>query len=145
MAASTHRPRQPGASLAKNQSPRILKFEPIPAEFKPRKPAPFHMDLSEVVDEAVLKSIADTGRMAFHCMGDTGGVKRPESQHLVASGLEQSLKADRMSPSFCFHLGDVIYYNGETTEYWNQFYKPYEHYPLPIVAIPGNHDGEPLT
>ena len=23
--------------------------------------------------------------------------------------------------------------------------EPYEHYPLPIVAIPGNHDGELLT
>jgi len=50
-----------------------------------------------------------------------------------------------MDPAFCYHLGDVVYYNGEVPEYWPQFYEPYEHYPLPIVAIPGNHDGELLT
>ena len=26
----------------------------------------------------------------------------------------------------------------------NRLYDPYEHYPLPILAIPGNHDGEPV-
>ena len=44
-------------------------------------------------------------------------------------------------PSFLFHLGDVVYYFGESTYYYDQFYEPYRDYPAPIIAIPGNHDG----
>ena len=139
------RARQPGASLAQIAPTRIIEFEPIPAAFKPNRPSPFRMDLSEVLPAATMGEIARTGRMAFHCMGDTGGVKRPEVQHLVAQGLERSLASGRMAPLFFYHLGDVVYYTGEVSEYWPQFYEPYEHYKLPILGIPGNHDGEKLT
>jgi predicted phosphodiesterase len=71
-------------------------------------------------------------------MGDTGGVKDPAPEQLVANGLE-STKA-----SFFYHLGDVVYYNGESQQYYPQFYEPYQHYQNPIFAIPGNHDGDPL-
>jgi 3',5'-cyclic AMP phosphodiesterase CpdA len=47
-------------------------------------------------------------------------------------------------PSFCYILGDLIYYNGERSEYYPQFYEPYAHYPAPILAIGGNHDGDPI-
>jgi len=36
----------------------------------------------------------------------------------------------------------VVYYYGERKEYYPQFYDPYIHYPAPIFAIPGNHDGD---
>ncbi|MDO1581599.1 metallophosphoesterase family protein [Rhizobium oryzicola] len=142
---SISKSRQPGASLAHKQPPRIIEFEPIPEDFKPRGKAPYHMDLKDVIPAAAYKAIGETGRLAFHCVGDTGGVKRPEAQAMVASGMEHSLETDRMHPVFCYHLGDVVYYTGEVAEYWPQFYEPYEHYPLPIVAIPGNHDGELTT
>jgi hypothetical protein len=45
-------------------------------------------------------------------------------------------------PSFFYHLGDVVYFQGEDTKYHDQFYHPYEEYPAPIFAIPGNHDGK---
>ena len=86
-------------------------------------------------------------KMVFHICGDTGGVKNPGPQQLVASAME----ADAMNTTadgeaaFFYHLGDVVYYNGETSEYYPQFYLPYEFYPLPIMGIPGNHDGDPLT
>ena len=145
MSGTTHRGRQPGMSLAQNEPPRIIEFEPIPAAFTPRKPAPFRMDLSEILPHDEVAELAGAGQIVFHCVGDTGGVKRPEAQALVARGMEQSLQTDKMAPTFCYHLGDVIYYTGEVEEYWPQFYEPYEHYPLPIVAIPGNHDGEKQT
>ncbi|MCL2419995.1 MAG: metallophosphoesterase, partial [Conexibacteraceae bacterium] len=44
-------------------------------------------------------------------------------------------------PSFCFHLGDVIYNFGEAEYYYDQFYEPFRDYDRPIFAIPGNHDG----
>jgi hypothetical protein len=48
--------------------------------------------------------------------------------------------ADR--PQFCFHLGDVVYSFGEAQYYYDQFYEPFRDYPAPILAIPGNHDGQ---
>jgi hypothetical protein len=44
-------------------------------------------------------------------------------------------------PSFFFHLGDVVYYFGEASYYYDQFFEPYRDYPAPVIAIPGNHDG----
>ena len=85
-------------------------------------------------------------KMVFHICGDTGGVKHPAAQQLVASAMEADAAnstADGQA-AFFYHLGDVVYYNGLTTEYYPQFYLPYEHHPLPILGIPGNHDGDPL-
>ena len=150
---SFSRPRQPGASLAHRGTPRNTAFEPIPEAFTQGRNGPFRMDLSAVLTAAEMAEITDAGSMAFHCMGDTGGIKDPEPQKLVERGLEQSLQTGllapslrgaAMAPAFCYHLGDVVYYNGEVSEYFSQFYDPYEHYPLPILAIPGNHDGEPV-
>jgi len=45
-------------------------------------------------------------------------------------------------PSFFYHLGDVVYYDGELANYFPEFYEPYINYPAPIFAIPGNHDGD---
>jgi Calcineurin-like phosphoesterase len=47
----------------------------------------------------------------------------------------------RSVPSFCYHLGDVVYSFGESQYYYDQFYDAYRDYPAPIFAIPGNHDG----
>jgi acid phosphatase type 7 len=148
-----HRSRQPGASLAHHMPPRITKFEPIPADYKAGRNPPYQMDLADLLPADEMKEITDSGSIAFHCIGDTGGIKDPEPQKLVARGLEESLKGPQlaptlrgaaMSPAFCYHVGDVVYYNGEIDKYFDQFYDAYEHYPLPIVAIAGNHDGEPV-
>jgi hypothetical protein len=45
-------------------------------------------------------------------------------------------------PQFCYHVGDVVYFTGMQADYYDQFYEPYAHYEPPILAIPGNHDGE---
>src|SRR5271167_4723415 len=122
------RPHQPGASLAQNWPPRITKFEPIPNDYKAGRSPPYHMDLADVLPADEVKEIEQSGSMAFHCIGDTGGVKDPEPQMLVARGLEQSLKGPQiaatlrgaaMSPAFCYHLGDVVYYNGEVSKYFD--------------------------
>src|SRR5438874_2034007 len=50
-------------------------------------------------------------------------------------------------PAFFYHLGDVVYFYGEESEYASQFFDIYDHYPAPIFAIAGNHDGDvdPMT
>lgn len=47
------------------------------------------------------------------------------------------------TPAFFYHLGDVIYYNGQSAFHPVQFYDPYKFFPPPIFAIPGNNDGNP--
>lgn len=84
--------------------------------------------------------IADdpTDTLTFHCIGDSGGIKDPNPQLAVA----KTLVRKQQSVSFLYHVGDVVYFNGDASEYYPQFYEPYEHYNLPIFAIPGNHDGD---
>jgi hypothetical protein len=92
---------------------------------------------------AKTKTITAAGQIVFHCVGDTGSVKGPTTQNLVAdkmvSDFDEAKAAD--VPSFFFHLGDLVYYFGEANYYYDQFFDPYRDYPAPIVGIPGNHDG----
>jgi hypothetical protein len=70
-------------------------------------------------------------------------VADPGPQHRVAAALERQandMVTDR--PAFLYMLGSLIYYNGESSAYHSQLYEPYDKYPKPIFAIPGNHDGE---
>jgi acid phosphatase type 7 len=39
----------------------------------------------------------------------------------------------------------VVYNHGEAEQYYDQFFSGYEHYPLPIFAIAGNHDSDVNT
>ena len=81
--------------------------------------------------------------MVFHVIGDTGGVKDAEYQDNVAAQLIEQLGSAGVSdPQFCYHVGDVVYFNGDFEKYYGQFYEPYNHYTAPIFSIPGNHDGE---
>jgi hypothetical protein len=110
----------------------------------PGNAAPYHFDLAGVLGAEDVKTIEAQGTVVFHVAGDTGGVKSPEPQQIVGMWMEHDFDALSPPPAFLHHLGDVVYYNGETSEYYSQFYEPYTHYPAPILAIPGNHDGDPL-
>lgn len=92
---------------------------------------------------AKIQAIQRAGQIVFHSVGDTGSVTGPATQSLVAdkmvSDFNEALAAD--VPSFFLHLGDVVYYFGEATYYYDQFYEPYREYPAPILAVAGNHDG----
>jgi len=103
------------------------------------------MDLAAILPAAAIKKIGDNKRLVFHTVGDTGGVNTTTYQQHVATYMELDCTAnndDAGVPSFFYHLGDVVYYDGEIANYYWEFYEPYLHYPGPIVAIPGNHDGD---
>lgn len=104
-------------------------FEPLPA---PTGAAPYRRALSEVKP-----GLSSTER-TIHIIGDHGGVKDPTPQAqvvkaMIAAGL----------PDFCYSVGDVVYFNGAKSEYPPQFFEAYADYKAPILAIPGNHDGDP--
>lgn len=112
-------------------------FQPLPSA---TGAYPYRLDLGDVIGADPVNAIVTAGSMTFHVMGDTGGVAQPAPQQIVA----QKLDADTPSPAFLYLLGDCIYYNGELSQYPQQFYEPYAHYPAPIFAVGGNHDGDPL-
>jgi hypothetical protein len=106
---------------------------------------PYHLDLAAVLTEEAIQKIVAKKRLVFHSVGDTGGVNTTTYQQHVAEymGLDFSdPDPDGANPAFFYHLGDVVYYDGEVANYYWEFYEPYMHYPAPIFAIPGNHDGD---
>ncbi len=118
------------------------RFEPLP---KPLGLPPYHVDLEALVP-GITAEARNLGKLVFHCVGDTGGIKSPQFQHSVATAMKGDLLlADDARPRFFYHLGDVVYFNGEIADYYGQFYEPYDHYDPPILAIPGNHDGDPVN
>lgn len=117
-------------------------FQPLPP---PSGTYPYRLSLEDVVGKDAIEEVRRRGELVFHVVGDTGGVKHPEPQQIVAIHLENEFANGQAPPSFLYHLGDVVYFNGERPEYYPQFYEPYMNYPAPILAIPGNHDGDPLN
>lgn len=93
----------------------------------------------------VLAQIKKAGKIIFHAIGDSGAsVKGKKYQHELSVADQVTLDCATSNPdnhpAFAFHLGDVVYDFGEKQYYYDQFYEPFRDYPLPIYAIPGNHD-----
>jgi hypothetical protein len=91
----------------------------------------------------IAQTIKAAGQIVFHSVGDTGSVKGPGTQSLVADKMITDFNEANPAdvPSFYYHLGDAVYYFGEGEYYYDQFFEPYRSYPAPILGIPGNHDG----
>lgn len=117
--------------------------QPLPA---PTGSAPYHLSLDAILTPAQMQTIQASGQLVFHIVGDTGGVKAPQSQEIVMMHMDNDLDVTDATarPAFFYHLGDVVYYYGQASEYYSQFYEPNIHYAAPIFAIPGNHDGDVL-
>jgi Calcineurin-like phosphoesterase len=122
----------------------LANLEPVPQPAN--KAAEPILTLAQVygaAGAAKTAAIQAAGQIVFHSAGDTGSAKGPETQSLVADKMVSDFSEENAAdiPSFFFHLGDVVYYFGEGSYYYDQFYAPYRLYPAPIIAIPGNHDG----
>jgi Icc-related predicted phosphoesterase len=113
-------------------------YQPLP---RPIGLPPFHYSLADNFPNIAAR-IASAREMNFHVLGDSGGVQDGEYQSFVAEQMVKQLGNDAVSPQFCYHVGDVVYFTGLHDDYYAQFYEPYSTYTAPILAIPGNHDGE---
>lgn len=119
--------------------------QPFQALPQPTGKPPYHLALDSVLTPEAIKLIHDSGRLVFHAVGDTGGVNTPTPLEIVERFMEGDFATSgdvSGNPSFFYHLGDMVYYAGETQNYYWEFYEPYNKYPAPIFAIPGNHDGD---
>lgn len=95
--------------------------------------------------KSVIKQFQEAGKIIFHVLGDSGAsVAGKKYQHELSVADQVTLDCATSNqanhPAFAFHLGDVVYDFGEKQYYYDQFYEPFRDYPLPIFAIPGNHD-----
>ena len=117
-------------------------FQPLP---KPLGQPPYHYDLESVIP-GITALATHQESLVFHCVADTGGISNPVFQNAVAEAMKADLTLPaNKQPRFFYHIGDVVYFNGQITDYYSQFYEPYNHYTAPILSIPGNHDGDPIN
>jgi hypothetical protein len=139
------RPGADGAFALHLDAERNTSFRPLPP---PTGRAPYRLDLKSIISPADYQAIVQKKRLTFHLNGDMGGIKYGVPQELVSRGMEADISTTgdaSENPAFLYITGDCVYFNGETSQYYSQFYEPYEHYPRPIFAVPGNHDGENLS
>ena len=83
--------------------------------------------------------ITESQPLSFFVIGDHGGVMAPGPQNAVSYAMQRAAGA---APAFVYSVGDIVYFHGDPNQYAPQFYEPYGHLALPIVGIPGNHDGD---
>jgi hypothetical protein len=139
-AVRTHKKR-PEFGDPRHEGKAFPRFIPIPQP----QPAETTYPLSAVLGQRQVSTIEDEGQIVFHAVGDTGGNYGTEVQEAIAQAMEDQYSSKKMrssDPAFLYHLGDVIYFNGQSEAYPAQFYEPYQYYPGIIFAIPGNHDGD---
>ncbi len=118
----------------KDQPDDSYKFQPLP---EPIGQYPFHLDIKTIIPAITNEKIV------FNMVGDTGSLRNPDFTRLVANAMAlQCAESENDQPQFLYHLGDVVYNHGEVTEYDRQFFIPYQQYPGPVFAIPGNHDSD---
>ncbi len=125
-------------SIIRQKSLGNQKFKPLP---EPTGAYPYNLKLEDVLSQDTVKDIVKTGKISFHVAGDTGGIRYPVPQQIVEIAMQSDFTGQD-KPTFFYHLGDVVYYFGQSSEYYPQFYEPYANYTAPIFAIPGNHDGD---
>lgn len=113
------------------QAPRTNEaFAPLPA---PPGPAPYRLELATVTADP-------TDKLVFNVIGDSGGIVDAIPQEAVAAALSASLPGS--GARFVYHVGDLVYFNGDAAQWFPQLYEPYEKVTVPIMGIPGNHDGD---
>jgi predicted phosphodiesterase len=121
--------------IKKDQPDDTYKFKALPS---PTGSHPYRLSLAQVLPEV------NDQRLTFHMVGDTGSIRNPDFQKLVTEtmAMQYNTVSKAHQPQFLYHLGDVVYNFGEAERYCDQFFRPYEQYPGPIMAIAGNHDSD---
>ncbi len=119
---------RPAREQLQRSYPRV-GIQPLPQPYAPRRLTPAAVGITDPGDP-----------LSFFVLGDVGGVKAPSPQNAVSYAMEQR----QGEAAFVCVLGDVVYFNGQESSYLDQFYEPYAKLAVPIIAFPGNHDGDPL-
>jgi hypothetical protein len=119
-------------------------IQSVPPPRDPKNPLLSLADVYGSKGGAKVAAITAAKQIVFHAVGDTGPTSGPKTVQEVADKMCGDMQEANPNdiPSFFFHLGDVVYNFGEDQYYYDQFFDPFRDYSAPILAIPGNHDGE---
>jgi hypothetical protein len=85
--------------------------------------------------------ITENDPLKLFVIGDHGGIMDPNPQNAVSNAMQAAVAAGQ-APAFVYSVGDWVYFNGDAADWPSQFYEPYAHLNVPMVGIPGNHDGD---
>jgi Calcineurin-like phosphoesterase len=91
-------------------------------------------EASQLSENLILDQHAGLEEVSFIVVGDPG--EGDTSQYAAV----KPLLACGRDTDFMVVCSDVIYPAGDAKDYEAKFYEPYEDYPRPIHALPGNHD-----
>lgn len=130
-----HVPLLAAETLQYIQEPRSNEaFAPLPA---PTGPAPYRLELASVCADP-------TDRLTFLTVGDTGGIVDAAPQEAVCAAMAAALGSTdpTVKGIFVWHNGDLVYFNGDAAQWFQQFYEPNEKVAVPFLGVPGNHDGD---
>src|SRR5258708_5466183 len=116
--ANTRPKKVGGARGAKSNAILVPLPAPVP------DPASLVMDLTSVLADTEIAAIKKAKQIVFHTVGDGGGVRDGAAEEtLIAEKMEEDFQGDaKAHPAFFYHLGDVVYYNGEPENYVEQFF-----------------------
>jgi len=122
-------PTTAGEQLRKHQTPAPTEHTAVlPA---PTGQPPFRATPADL-------GFTDATPITFFVIGDSGGIVDPDPQNNVSNAMQ----AHASGHAFVWHVGDLVYFNGDEADYPVQFYEPYAHLNVPIIGHPGNHDGD---
>jgi hypothetical protein len=117
---------------SRNQT--VSRFLGDPTNDERRRWMKLQREAGELPDDLIISEHADLEEVSFVVVGDTG--EGDASQYAVV----RPLLARGRDTDFMVVCSDVIYPAGDAEDYDAKFYAPYEGYPRPIYALPGNHD-----
>jgi len=149
-ASPTAVPHKPVGKLKRAFGNPVAAPKPYPRFVQPPASSVSNLNLPlEVILPDEVAAAQESGVLVFHAVGDTGGIHGDNVEKAISAAMDQQISsataANQPVPGFCYNLGDVVYFNGESNLYDSQFYEPYQTYHAPIFAIAGNHDGDTST
>jgi hypothetical protein len=138
------RPSHDGDFQLNGKTVRVATFRDLPP---PTGAAPYRLDLRDIIPASAYDVIVTTNKLVFHFNGDIGGIDFvPRLQQLVAAGMEADCYG--AGPAYSpFLVPGWRLRSFPTARPRDTMLNSISHtsiFPLPIFAVPGNHDGENL-
>ena len=89
-------------------------------------PAPYRKDLSQILAPTDYEAIKSANSMIFHSVGDTGDHRGAQKDFVAEMMTNDAEALGPQEPAFCYHLGDLVYFGGDTDMYSENFYETYK-------------------
>lgn len=120
--------------LWKSRNQVLGQFFGDPTNDERRRWMKVQREAKKLTGDPIIEKHAGLEEVSFLVLGDPG--EGDASQF----ALVPPLLARGSDTHFMVICSDVIYPSGDAEDYEGKFYRPYEDYPAPIYALPGNHD-----